>query len=134
MPTFRDGQVNLLGLTNPGVYRRPDPADRVHRRRPDQHRGGRRRRLVGTGECRDLFQRPGLVPLRPPQARTYDIAKHAAVAFQLGSAVRFAAFGSVTVPTLPRRQPISTGSGGSLATGVTLTARTPASSAIRSGW
>lgn len=89
MPTFRDGSVNLLGLTNPGVY--------IDEILPTAFVAGlpsNVEAMVGVGSWGPVnavttFSDPDSCPYGPPQNRVYDIAKHVSVAYQQGGAINF---------------------------------------------
>lgn len=89
MTTVRDGQVNLLGLTNPGVI-----VDIVP---PTPFVGGvptNIEALVGVGSWGPVntvaaFSDPDSCPYGPPQVRFADIATHVAAGCQMGGAIAF---------------------------------------------
>lgn len=89
MPHFRDGQVNILGLTNPGVY--------VDQILPTPFITGvptNIEAMVGVGSwgpvnAMTVFSDSDSCPYGAPQNRQYDIAKHVAAATQFGSAINF---------------------------------------------
>ena len=89
MPSFRDGQANLLGLTNPGVY--------VGQVLPTPFIAGvptNIEAMVGVGSWGPVnavtaFSDPDSCPYGPPQQRPYDIAKHVSVAAAQGSQINF---------------------------------------------
>lgn len=108
MPSFRDGQANLLGLTNPGVY--------VNQILPTPFVAGvatNIEALIGVGSWGPVnavtaFSDSDSCPYGPPQARPSDIAKHVAAACAQGSQINFRGLrvtdgtdtaATVTVPT-----------------------------------
>lgn len=89
MPVFRDGQQNILGLTNPGAYVSIIPPTAFVNGVPTNIEA-----VIGVGSWGPkntvtVFSDLDSIPYGPPVNRSFDIAKHVAVALTEGNRIGF---------------------------------------------